>query len=182
MLASPLLLAMAVAVRLDSPGKALFTQTRVGRNGRHFKVYKMRTMVKDAEEIKSRPPDENEYDGVLFKMKRDPRITRVGHLLRKSSLDELPQLVNVLRGEMSLVGPRPALPSEVEVMDSDTLRRLAVRPGITGLWQVSGRSDLSCEQLPGAGHLLRRQLEPGRRRRASCCARCRAVVGAKGAY
>ncbi len=179
--ASPLLLAMALAVRLDSPGKALFTQTRVGRNGRHFKLYKIRTMVKDAEEVKSGLLAENEHDGVLFKIRRDPRITRVGHLLRKSSLDELPQLVNVLRGEMSLVGPRPALPSEVEVMDSDTLRRLAVRPGITGLWQVSGRSDLSGEQsqaldtyyadnwslVGDAGILLRT---------------VRAVLGGKGAY
>ena len=145
-LVSPLLLAMSVAVRLDSPGKAFFAQTRVGYHGRQFKVYKMRTMVENAEQIKADLAEDNEYDGILFKMKSDPRITRIGAMLRKSSLDELPQLVNVLRGEMSLVGPRPSLPNEVEDMDSDTLRRLAVRPGITGLWQVSGRSDLSWQE------------------------------------
>jgi len=145
-LVSPLLLAMSVAVRLDSPGKAFFAQTRVGYHGRQFKVYKMRTMVENAEQIKADLAEDNEYDGILFKMKSDPRITRIGAMLRKSSLDELPQLVNVLRGEMSLVGPRPSLPNEVEDLDSDTLRRLAVRPGITGLWQVSGRSDLSWQE------------------------------------
>jgi exopolysaccharide biosynthesis polyprenyl glycosylphosphotransferase len=145
-LVSPLLLAMSVAVRIDSRGKAFFTQTRVGRHGRLFTVYKMRTMVENAEQIKARLSDDNEYDGVLFKMRSDPRITRIGGLLRKSSLDELPQLINVVRGEMSLVGPRPSLPCEVDVMDADTLRRLAVRPGITGLWQVNGRSDLSWSQ------------------------------------
>ncbi|HET7689316.1 MAG TPA: exopolysaccharide biosynthesis polyprenyl glycosylphosphotransferase [Nocardioidaceae bacterium] len=146
LLVAPLLLAMCLAVRLDSPGRALFTQTRVGRHGRHFKVYKMRTMVQDAEAVKLQLADQNEYDGILFKMKADPRITRVGALLRKTSLDELPQLLNVLRGEMSLVGPRPSLPTEVQAMDGDTLRRLAVKPGITGLWQVSGRSDLSWDE------------------------------------
>jgi exopolysaccharide biosynthesis polyprenyl glycosylphosphotransferase len=145
-LVSPLLLVMSVALRLDSPGKAFFTQTRVGRHGRLFKLYKMRTMVQDAEQIKPHLTQSNEYDGILFKMRCDPRVTRMGALLRKSSLDELPQLINVVRGEMSLVGPRPSLPNEVEVMDGDTLRRLAVRPGITGLWQVNGRSDLSWSQ------------------------------------
>ncbi|HSV40636.1 MAG TPA: sugar transferase [Nocardioidaceae bacterium] len=143
LIVTPVLVAMCVAVRLDTPGKALFTQTRVGRYGRHFKVYKMRTMVQDAESVKIDLADQNEYDGILFKMRADPRITRIGALLRKTSLDELPQLINVLRGDMSLVGPRPSLPSEVEAMDPDTLRRLVVKPGITGLWQVSGRSDLS---------------------------------------
>jgi exopolysaccharide biosynthesis polyprenyl glycosylphosphotransferase len=143
---SPLLLIMAVAVRLDSPGKALFTQVRVGRRGRLFKVYKMRTMVEDAERMRAELEAANEYDDVLFKMKHDPRVTRVGAVLRRTSLDELPQLINVVRGQMSLVGPRPSLPSEVDEMDPDTLRRLAVRPGITGLWQVSGRSELSWEE------------------------------------
>ena len=143
---SPLLLAMVVAVRVDSRGKALFTQTRVGHRGRMFKVYKMRTMVQDAEAIKAALAEDNEFDQVLFKMKRDPRITRVGSFLRKSSLDELPQLINVVRGEMSLVGPRPFLPQEVAAMDADTLRRHVVQPGMTGLWQVSGRSDLAWDE------------------------------------
>lgn len=141
--AAPILLGMAVAVRLDSKGPALFSQTRVGLNGRHFQVLKMRTMVVDADARKADLMEANEADSVLFKMRQDPRVTRVGAFLRKSSLDELPQLINVVKGEMSLVGPRPHLPSEIAEMDHDTLRRLAVRPGITGLWQVSGRSDLS---------------------------------------
>ncbi len=143
---APLLAVMALAVRLDSRGPAFFTQTRIGQGGRPFKVYKMRTMVQDADEIKSRLAEANEFDSVLFKMKQDPRITRVGQFLRRSSLDELPQLLNVVRGEMSLVGPRPFLPEEVARMDEDTLRRHAVQPGITGLWQVSGRSDLAWDE------------------------------------
>jgi lipopolysaccharide/colanic/teichoic acid biosynthesis glycosyltransferase len=145
-LVAPVMLAMVVAVRLDSRGPALFTQDRVGRGGKLFKVYKMRTMVQDAEQIKAGLSEVNEFDSVLFKMKRDPRITRVGNFLRRSSLDELPQLFNVVRGEMSLVGPRPFLPDEVARMDEDTLRRHAVQPGITGLWQVSGRSDLAWDE------------------------------------
>jgi exopolysaccharide biosynthesis polyprenyl glycosylphosphotransferase len=139
---APVLAATAAAVILDSRGPALFKQTRIGRHGREFEVYKMRTMVVNAEEVKAELLADNEYDGVLFKMKQDPRITRVGRFLRKTSLDELPQLLNVAKGDMSLIGPRPHLPNEIAAMDQVTLRRLAVRPGITGLWQVSGRSDL----------------------------------------
>ncbi len=139
---APLLALVALVVRLDSPGPALFRQTRVGRHGRLFTVYKVRTMRTDAESMKRELLEDNESDGVLFKMRRDPRVTRVGAFLRKSSLDELPQLINVLRGEMSLIGPRPCLPAETAAMSTDELRRLAVKPGITGLWQVSGRSDL----------------------------------------
>jgi exopolysaccharide biosynthesis polyprenyl glycosylphosphotransferase len=146
LLFAPLLVAMAAAVRLDSRGPAFFTQTRIGQGGRPFKVYKMRTMVQDADEIKAHLAEANEFDSVLFKMKRDPRVTRVGQFLRRSSLDELPQLINVVRGDMSLVGPRPFLPEEVARMDEDTLRRHAVQPGITGLWQVSGRSDLAWDE------------------------------------
>ena len=146
LLFAPLLVAMAIAVRLDSSGPAFFTQTRIGQGGRPFKVYKMRTMVQDADAIKANLTEANEFDSVLFKMKRDPRVTRVGQFLRRSSLDELPQLANVVRGEMSLVGPRPFLPEEVARMDEDTLRRHAVQPGITGLWQVSGRSDLAWDE------------------------------------
>jgi lipopolysaccharide/colanic/teichoic acid biosynthesis glycosyltransferase len=141
-LVSPLLLMLMIAIRLDSPGSAVFRQVRVGRDGRLFEVLKLRTMVSDAEDLKADLLDCNEYDGLLFKMKADPRITRLGALLRRSSLDELPQLVNVIRREMSLVGPRPSLPDEVARMDEDALRRFKVRPGITGLWQVSGRSNL----------------------------------------
>ena len=139
---TPLLLVLAAAVRLDSKGPALFTQTRIGKGGKPFTIYKMRTMVAEADAVKSALAEDNEFDSILFKIREDPRITRVGKVLRKSSLDELPQLINVVRGEMSLVGPRPHLPQEVAEMDADTQRRHAVQPGITGLWQVSGRSDL----------------------------------------
>ena len=142
---APLLGVLALLIRADSPGRALYRQTRVGWHGRQFTVYKLRTMCADADRIRSDLEAKNESDqnGVLFKMKRDPRITRVGAFLRLSSLDELPQLINVVRGEMSLIGPRPALPGEVQAYAPDLRRRLDVKPGLTGLWQVSGRSDLS---------------------------------------
>jgi lipopolysaccharide/colanic/teichoic acid biosynthesis glycosyltransferase len=138
---SPVLLGLMLLVRLDSAGPALFRQVRVGRDGRHFTMLKLRTMRTDAESVRAQV--DNEVDQVLFKNRQDPRITRIGRILRRYSLDELPQLVNVVRGDMSLVGPRPALPSEVAAYDHDPLRRLVVRPGLTGLWQISGRSDLS---------------------------------------
>ncbi|MDX6300664.1 MAG: hypothetical protein QOF53_1878 [Nocardioidaceae bacterium] len=143
---APLLLALIVAVRLDSRGGGLFVQTRVGRHGKTFRMFKLRTMYVDAESMKQALLEDNESDGVLFKIRRDPRVTRVGYWLRRSSLDELPQLLNVLRGDMSLVGPRPALPSEVAAYDDVARRRLVVKPGITGLWQVSGRADLLWEE------------------------------------
>jgi exopolysaccharide biosynthesis polyprenyl glycosylphosphotransferase len=145
---APLLGVLALLIRADSPGSALYRQTRVGWRGRPFTVYKLRTMCADADRIREDLEARNESDreGVLFKMKRDPRITRVGAILRLSSLDELPQLLNVVRGEMSLIGPRPALPGEVQAYASDLRRRLDVKPGLTGLWQVSGRSDLSWEE------------------------------------
>ena len=146
LVASPLLVLMAVAVRLDSKGPALFKQTRIGRAGKPFTLYKMRTMVEEAETLKPRLSEANEFDEVLFKIKRDPRVTRIGSFLRSYSLDELPQLINVVRGEMSLVGPRPFVPEEVARMDEDALRRHVVQPGITGLWQVSGRSDLDWDE------------------------------------
>jgi len=145
---APVLGVLALLIRSDSPGPAFYRQTRVGRRGKQFTVYKLRTMCADADRIRTDLVDENESDlsGVLFKIKRDPRITRLGAFLRLSSLDELPQLLNVVRGEMSLIGPRPALPSEVQAYAPDLRRRLDVKPGLTGLWQVSGRSDLSWEE------------------------------------
>lgn len=147
-LLSPLLLVLAGLVRRESDGPALFTQTRVGRHGKLFTVYKLRTMRADSVDVLETLLDDNEADlgGVLFKIKRDPRITRLGSVLRKYSLDELPQLINVVRGEMSLIGPRPALPSEVAAYSPDLRRRLEIKPGMTGLWQVSGRSDLTWEE------------------------------------
>jgi exopolysaccharide biosynthesis polyprenyl glycosylphosphotransferase len=143
---SPVLFGLAVAIRASDSGPALFTQVRVGKHGRQFKIYKFRTMVVDAEKRLADLRSRNELDGVLFKMRNDPRITAVGARLRKWSLDELPQLINVFRGEMSLVGPRPALPGEAALYADHVRRRLAVKPGLTGMWQVNGRSDLSWEE------------------------------------
>jgi len=143
---SPVMFVIAVAIRLHDRGPAFFTQMRVGKDGQEFKIYKFRTMVVNAEERLSEFRDQNENDGVLFKIRRDPRITAIGSTLRKSSLDELPQLVNVLRGEMSLVGPRPALPQEAAQYADHVRRRLVVKPGLTGMWQVNGRSELSWEE------------------------------------
>jgi exopolysaccharide biosynthesis polyprenyl glycosylphosphotransferase len=143
---TPLMLAIAVAVKLSDKGPALFTQTRVGKDGRQFKIYKFRTMVVNAESLLSEIRDKNENDGVIFKIRQDPRITAIGAKLRKSSLDELPQLINVLRGDMSLVGPRPALPQEAAQYADHVRRRLVVKPGLTGMWQVNGRSELSWEE------------------------------------
>ncbi|MGI5154474.1 sugar transferase [Microbispora sp. CA-102843] len=141
---APLLAAVAVAVRATSPGPALFRQRRVGRDGVEFTILKFRTMRRDAEARKVELV--SDADGVLFKVRRDPRVTPLGAALRRYSLDELPQLINVLRGDMSLVGPRPPLPEEVARYGDDVRRRLVVRPGMTGLWQVNGRSDLSWEE------------------------------------
>lgn len=143
--AVPLLVAIAVAIKLDSRGPVLFRQIRVGLGGREFAVYKFRSMVVDADRRLESLTGRNDTDGLMFKMRQDPRVTRVGRFLRKWSLDELPQLFNVLRGQMSLVGPRPPLPAEVARYSGDVRRRLLVKPGMTGLWQVSGRSDLSWE-------------------------------------
>jgi len=140
---SPLLLVIAIAVKLDSKGPALYLSDRIGKKGRVFKCFKFRTMVSDAEKRRADVMHLNERDGVLFKIERDPRITRLGRVLRKYSLDELPQLLNVLRGEMSVVGPRPPIASEVREYKLSHLRRLDVTPGITGLWQVHARTDPS---------------------------------------
>ena len=142
---SPIMLAIAVAIRAGDGGPALFKQARVGKDGRLFAVYKFRTMRVDAEARLAALRAQNERHGPLFKLSADPRITRIGHFLRDSSLDELPQLINVLRGEMSLVGPRPALPSEVEEFPEELRQREDVTPGITGLWQVEARDNPSFE-------------------------------------
>lgn len=145
-LSAPLLLLAAIAIKLSSRGPVFFRQERVGRRGRRFHVLKLRTMVVDAEARLREIELLNEADGPLFKIREDPRVTRVGRVLRKLSLDELPQLVNVLKGEMSMVGPRPALPSEVTQWGPELFERLRVQPGITGMWQVRGRSDSSFTQ------------------------------------
>ena len=146
LLLAPVLIAIAVAVRIGSPGPVLYRQERVGISGRPFTMLKFRSMVADADQRLAALGSANVSDGLLFKIPDDPRITPVGHRLRKYSLDELPQLVNVLTGSMSLVGPRPPLPSEVARYDSSVSRRLLVKPGLTGLWQISGRSDLPWEE------------------------------------
>jgi exopolysaccharide biosynthesis polyprenyl glycosylphosphotransferase len=145
-LLSPLFAVISLAIRADGSGPVLFRQTRIGRDGREFTVLKFRTMIPDAERRKPALLQRNEHNGLLFKIKRDPRITAIGARLRRYSLDELPQLINVLRGDMSLVGPRPPLPEEVAKYGDDVRRRLVVRPGMTGLWQVNGRSDLTWEE------------------------------------
>ena len=143
---APVLLTIALAIRVSSPGPVLYRQERVGVNGRSFTMLKFRSMVVDADRQLDALRAENISDGLLFKLRSDPRVTPVGRWLRRYSLDELPQLVNVLSGSMSLVGPRPPLPQEVERYDTSIRRRLLVKPGLTGLWQISGRSDLSWEE------------------------------------
>ena len=145
LLSAPILLAAIIAIRLDSPGPVFFKQVRVGRHGETFRLIKLRTMGVDAEERRADLHHLNEADGALFKIREDPRITKVGRVLRKYSIDELPQLFNVLHGAMSMVGPRPALPDEVAEWDDEVVERLRVLPGLTGMWQVQGRSDTSFE-------------------------------------
>ncbi|MGI8879717.1 MAG: sugar transferase [Jatrophihabitans sp.] len=146
LLISPLLIGVWLTIRLTSSGPAFFRQIRVGKDGKEFTIWKFRSMFTDAEARLAEIETQSDGNGVLFKMKHDPRVTRIGGIIRRFSIDELPQLINVLNGTMSLVGPRPPLPVEVEQYGSDVRRRLLVRPGLTGLWQVSGRSDLSWEE------------------------------------
>ena len=142
----PFMLLTALAIKLDSPGPAIFRQTRVGKWGQPFTCYKFRSMHTDAEQRKAELLQQNEADGPVFKMQNDPRVTRVGRLIRKLSIDELPQFFNVLKGDMSLVGPRPSLPTEVSEYEFEFVRRFEAVPGITGLQQVSGRSDLDFQR------------------------------------
>ena len=148
---TPLWLVVALLIRISDRGPAFFKQTRVGKNGQTFTMYKFRTMRVDAEQVKASLEAANRADvgagnSVMFKMRDDPRVTRVGRVLRKTSIDELPQLFNVIKGDMSLVGPRPPLPSEVATYEPHVMGKFSVRPGITGLWQISGRSNLSWEE------------------------------------
>lgn len=143
---SPILLIVALIIKLDSKGPIIFKQERVGFRGKKFYMYKFRSMVVNAEELKEKLQEQNEMNGPMFKMKEDPRITKVGKFIRKTSIDELPQLINVLKGEMSLVGPRPSLPKEVMNFESWMLKRLEVKPGLTCYWQVSGRSSIGFEE------------------------------------
>jgi exopolysaccharide biosynthesis polyprenyl glycosylphosphotransferase len=143
----PVMATIALAIRLDSPGPILYKQTRIGKNGKPFACYKFRSMVVDADARRQEIANLNEASGPLFKMRNDPRQTRVGRFIRRVSLDELPQIYNVLRGEMSIIGPRPNLPSEVEAYEEWHKKRLMASPGITGLWQVSGRSDLTFDEM-----------------------------------
>ena len=144
---SPVFLVTWLAIKLEDPGPSIFKQERVGRWGKTFTMFKFRSMVMDAEKLKKQLMDQNESEaGVIFKMKKDPRITRVGSFIRKYSIDELPQLFNVLNGDMSLVGPRPPVPAEVQEYSLADRRRLDVTPGITCIWQVSGRNNIPFEQ------------------------------------
>jgi len=142
---SPVLLAVGIAIKLESKGSVIFSQERIGKGGGKFKIYKFRSMVANAEELKETLNSKNEMSGPMFKMKEDPRVTKVGKFIRKTSIDEFPQLFNILKGEMSLVGPRPSLPKEVMKFEDWMMERLEVKPGLTCYWQVSGRNDIDFE-------------------------------------
>lgn len=144
---SPLMAVIAYKIKKEDRGPVFYKQIRIGKNGRHFEMYKFRSMVTNADQLLEQLKDQNEVEGAMFKMKHDPRITKVGYYLRKHSLDELPQLVNVLKGDMSLVGPRPPLPSEVEQYTDYDKQRLYVTPGCTGLWQATERNDVGFEDM-----------------------------------
>lgn len=147
-LISPILLVIAICIKFDDPnGPVFYTQTRVGKDEKKFKMIKFRSMVSNADELLEKLRDKNDVNGAMFKIKNDPRITRVGHFIRKYSLDELPQLFNVVKGDMSIVGPRPPLPSEVAQYTDYDKQRLMVTPGATGMWQVGGRNDVDFDTM-----------------------------------
>ncbi|AQR95091.1 sugar transferase [Clostridium saccharoperbutylacetonicum] len=141
----PILIIVAIAIKIESKGPVIFSQERIGINGIKFKMYKFRSMIVDAEQYKERLLNKNEMNGPMFKIKNDPRVTRIGKFIRRTSIDELPQLLNILKGDMSLVGPRPSLPKEVEKFSPWMLERLKVKPGLTCYWQISGRNDIQFE-------------------------------------
>jgi exopolysaccharide biosynthesis polyprenyl glycosylphosphotransferase len=143
----PVFIVLAVLIKLDSPGPVFYRSRRYGRYGRMFDMYKFRSMVINADDLLTQLKDRNEADGPIFKIKKDPRITGMGTFLRRYSLDELPQILNVIKGDMSLVGPRPFPITQLEKEDLRQLKRLGIRPGITGLWQIRGRSDVSFNKL-----------------------------------
>lgn len=145
-LLSPIMLITAIAIKIESKGPIIFSQVRVGKDGKHFKMYKFRSMVQNAEELKEKLLSKNEMSGPMFKMKEDPRVTKVGKFIRKTSIDELPQLFNVIKGDMSLVGPRPNLPKEVAQFSEYHKLKLKAKPGLTCYWQVMGRSSIGFEQ------------------------------------
>ncbi|CDZ25065.1 capsular polysaccharide biosynthsis protein [[Clostridium] cellulosi] len=143
---SPLFLITAIAIKLDSEGEVFYSQLRVGKDGKLFKMYKFRSMCVDADKQLDKLKDLNEKDGPVFKIANDPRVTRVGRIIRKRSIDELPQLINIIKGDMSIVGPRPPLPNEVAQYTPYQMQRLSVKPGLTCYWQISGRSDISFDE------------------------------------
>ncbi len=144
---SPILVIVSLLIKIGDPkGKIIFCQKRVGKNGKIFNMYKLRSMVHNAEELKKDLMDKNEMTGPMFKIKDDPRVTKIGKFIRKTSIDELPQLINVLKGDMSLVGPRPSLPKEVNEFEPWMMKRLEVTPGLTCYWQISGRSNIDFEE------------------------------------
>lgn len=145
LLLSPVLIVVSILIKLESDGPIIFSQDRIGYKGEKFKMYKFRSMVVNAEELKKKLAEQNEMSGPMFKMKNDPRVTKVGKFIRKTSIDELPQLINILKGEMSLVGPRPSLPKEVIEFEPWMMERLEVKPGLTCYWQVAGRNDIDFE-------------------------------------
>jgi exopolysaccharide biosynthesis polyprenyl glycosylphosphotransferase len=145
-LISPVMIIVAIWIKVDSTGPVFFAQSRVGRDGKNFVMYKFRSMCTDAEELLGKLKDDNEMSGPMFKIKDDPRITKIGKFVRKTSIDELPQLFNILKGDMSLVGPRPSLPKEVAQFTTFQKQRLIAKPGLTCYWQVSGRSDVTFKE------------------------------------
>ena len=142
----PFFLIIALAIKIDSPGPVIYSQKRVGKNGKQFIFYKFRSMCQDADKKLAALKDKNEADGPVFKIAEDPRVTKVGKFIRKNSIDEFPQLINIIKGDMSIVGPRPPLPSEVEQYTSQQIHRLDVKPGLTCYWQISGRSNVSFQR------------------------------------
>ena len=142
---SPIIFIVSLLIKFESKGPVIFSQDRIGKDGKVFKMYKFRSMVVNAEELKEKLKEQNEMSGPMFKMKEDPRVTKVGKFIRKTSIDELPQLINILKGNMSLVGPRPSLPKEVEQFEDWMMERLEVKPGLTCYWQVSGRNNIDFE-------------------------------------